>query len=111
MGARSSLKIRQVQIKPILFLSSIPFYLSDLWILLFFSTKKQLLKRLPDPDRMFKQPIPQTLKAGDLRSRVSRCVVCMRTPHPRMAPLGGGGSGGAEEGSGRPQPQRQRYRG
>ncbi len=75
-----------------------------------YCTKKQLLKRLPDPDRMFKQPIPQTLKAGDLRSRVSRCVVCMRTPHPRMAPLGGGGSG-AEEGSGRPQPQRLRYRG
>ncbi len=72
--------------------------------------KKQLLKRLPDTDRMFKQPIPQTLKAGDLRSRVSRCVVCMRTPHPRMAPLGGGSSG-AEEGSGRPQPQRLRYRG
>jgi hypothetical protein len=69
------------------------------------------MKRLPDPDRMFKQPIPQTLKAGDLRSRVSRCVVCMRTPHPRMAPLGGGGGSSVEEGSGRPQPQRQRYRG
>jgi hypothetical protein len=110
MGARSSLKIRQVQIKPVLFLSD-SFFISAIWIRLFFCTKKKLLKRLPDPDRMFKQPIPQTLKAGDLRSRVSRCVVCMRTPHPRMAPLGGGGGSGAEEGSGRPQPQRLRYRG
>jgi len=58
---------------------------------------------------MFKQPIPQTLKAGDLRSRVSRCVVCMRTPHPRMVPLGGANN---VEGSGQaPPPQRLRFRG
>lgn len=33
---------------------------------------------------MFKKPVPQTLKAGDLRSRISRCTVCMRRPHPRL---------------------------
>jgi hypothetical protein len=39
---------------------------------------------------MFKKPVPQTLKAGDQRSRISRCVVCMRRPPARMLPLGGG---------------------
>jgi collagen type IV alpha len=37
-----------------------------------------------DDSRMFRKPVSQTLKAGDLRSRISRCVVCMRRPHPRM---------------------------
>jgi len=40
-----------------------------------------------EKDKMFKKPVPQTLKAGDLRSRISRCVVCMRKPPPRMLPL------------------------
>merc|ERR1712123_163876 len=40
-----------------------------------------------EKDRMFKKPVPQTLKAGDLRSRISRCVVCMRKPPARMLPL------------------------
>ena len=39
-------------------------------------------------DRMFKKPVQATMKAGSLRSRVSRCVVCMRRPPPRMLPLG-----------------------
>ena len=42
-----------------------------------------------DRDRMFKKPVPQTLKAGDLRSRISRCVVCMRRPPEAMLALGG----------------------
>lgn len=41
-----------------------------------------------DSDRMFKKPVQATMKAGNLRSRVSRCVVCMRRPPPRMLPLG-----------------------
>jgi len=46
-----------------------------------------------DEDRMFSKPVPQTLKAGDLRSRISRCTVCMRKPHPRQEILGGQGQG------------------
>jgi hypothetical protein len=55
---------------------------------------------------MFKQPVQQTLKAGDVRSRVSRCVVCMRAPHPRMEPLGGG-----DRSAQLPPQQQLRYRG
>ena len=35
----------------------------------------------------FRRPVPQTLKAGDQRSRISRCSVCMRKPPERMLPL------------------------
>ena len=38
-------------------------------------------------NKMFKKPVPQTLKAGDIKSRIGRCVVCMRNPPPRMLPL------------------------
>ena len=38
-------------------------------------------------DKMFKKPVPQTLKAGDIKSRISRCIVCMRRPPSRMLPL------------------------
>ena len=31
-------------------------------------------------DKMFKTPEPQTLKVGDLKSKVSRCQVCRRKP-------------------------------
>ncbi len=62
--------------------------------------------RVTEPDRMFKQPVQQTLKAGDVRSRVSRCVVCMRAPHPRMEPLGGG-----DRSAQLPPQQQLRYRG
>ena len=40
-----------------------------------------------DRDNMFKRPVPQTLKRGDLKSRISRCVVCMRRPPERMLAL------------------------
>ena len=35
----------------------------------------------------FRRPVPQTLKAGDQRSRISRCTVCMRKPPDRMLPI------------------------
>merc|ERR1712078_802829 len=35
----------------------------------------------------FRRPVPQTLKAGDQKSRISRCTVCMRRPPDRMLPL------------------------
>ena len=37
-----------------------------------------------EEERQFAKPIPQTLKAGDLTSRISRCAVCQRrfTPPP-----------------------------
>ena len=38
-------------------------------------------------DDQFRRPVPQTLKAGDQRSKISRCVVCMRQPPERMLPL------------------------
>lgn len=41
-----------------------------------------------EKDKMFKKPQPQTLKAGDVKTRIGRCVVCMRKPPPRMVPLG-----------------------
>ena len=37
--------------------------------------------------KMFQKPVPQTLKAGDIKSRIGRCVVCMRNPPRRMLPL------------------------
>ena len=39
------------------------------------------------PDAQFERPVQATLKAGDVRSRIGRCVVCMRTPPDRMAPM------------------------
>ena len=50
-----------------------------------------------EQSQQFKKPIQQTLKAGVLTSRVSRCVVCMRqktngngfpTPPPEYAYAG-----------------------
>ena len=38
-------------------------------------------------DDQFRRPVPQTLKAGDQRSRISRCTVCMRKPPDRILPL------------------------
>ena len=40
-----------------------------------------------EEDDQFRKPVPQTLKAGDKRSRISRCTVCMRRPPDRMLPL------------------------
>jgi len=40
-----------------------------------------------DEDQQFTKPIPQTLKAGDQRRKISRCVVCMRNPPQRMLPV------------------------
>ncbi|QQP53350.1 Uncharacterized protein FKW44_005806, partial [Caligus rogercresseyi] len=40
-----------------------------------------------EPEQQFVKPMPETLKAGNLKSRVGRCAVCMRNPPPRMAPL------------------------
>ncbi|MCL4130385.1 UNVERIFIED_CONTAM: hypothetical protein GTU68_037847, partial [Idotea baltica] len=45
----------------------------------------------------FKKPEPQTLKAGDLTSRVSRCTVCMRGK--KRQPNAGAGYGGGAYGS------------
>ncbi|UYV71294.1 COL4A1 [Cordylochernes scorpioides] len=42
----------------------------------------------------FSQPIPETLKGGDLRTRISRCQVCMRRPSPHPRSRWGGGGGG-----------------
>ena len=40
-----------------------------------------------DMDKQFQKPVPQTLKAGDVKTRIGRCVVCLRKPPPRMLPL------------------------
>ena len=40
-----------------------------------------------DEDQQFTKPIPQTLKSGNQRQKISRCAVCMRNPPPRMLPL------------------------
>ena len=40
-----------------------------------------------EEDDQFRRPVAQTLKAGDQRSRISRCTVCMRQPPDRMLPL------------------------
>jgi integrin beta 8 len=53
----------------------------------YFTTAYSYWMATIDRDRMFKRPVPQTLKRGDLRSRISRCVVCMRQPPERMLPL------------------------
>lgn len=42
-----------------------------------------------EEDRQFAKPLPQTLKAGDLTSRISRCAVCQRkypVPNSRALP-------------------------
>ncbi len=41
-----------------------------------------------DEAAQFSKPLPATLKAGDQRSRISRCVVCMRRPPSNMLPIG-----------------------
>uniref|UniRef100_A0A8C6JWI0 Uncharacterized protein n=1 Tax=Melopsittacus undulatus TaxID=13146 RepID=A0A8C6JWI0_MELUD len=33
-----------------------------------------------NPSRMFRKPLPQTLKAGELENIISRCQVCMKRP-------------------------------
>ncbi|POI26111.1 hypothetical protein CIB84_010142 [Bambusicola thoracicus] len=33
-----------------------------------------------NPRRMFRKPMPQTLKAGELENIISRCQVCMKRP-------------------------------
>ena len=40
-----------------------------------------------DPAAEFERPVQATLKAGDVRSRIGRCTVCMRVPPDRMAPM------------------------
>ena len=40
-----------------------------------------------DPEAQFERPVQATLKAGDVRSRIGRCVVCMRKPPDRIAPM------------------------
>ena len=35
----------------------------------------------------FRRPVPQTLKAGDQRPRISHCSLCMRKPPERMLHL------------------------
>ena len=52
----------------------------SIWLLMW-------MYRPTEKDKMFSKPVPQTLKAGSLRSRISRCVVCMRRPPVRMLPL------------------------
>lgn len=36
-----------------------------------------------DPERMFRKPIPSTVKAGELEKIISRCQVCMKRRHWR----------------------------
>lgn len=44
-----------------------------------------------EEERQFSKPVPQTLKAGDLTSRISRCAVCQRKfnqiPNSRASPV------------------------
>lgn len=50
-------------------------------------------------EQQFRKPQQQTLKAGDLKSRVSRCNTCMRK---RIGGSGGGGGGIGGGGDGFP---------
>lgn len=45
------------------------------------------------PQNQFRQPISETLKAGTLRQRVSRCQVCMRGDFDANSNAGGAGRG------------------
>lgn len=44
----------------------------------FYSNKYSFWLTTIDQNSQFSSPIPQTLKAGNLRTRVSRCQVCIK---------------------------------
>jgi len=46
----------------------------------YYATQHAFWLAVIDQDKMFKKPFSETLKAGGLRQRVSRCQVCRKSP-------------------------------
>ncbi len=51
----------------------------------YYSTAYSFWLATVEQHNQFRTPDSQTLKAGDLRSKISRCQVCIRRPTPRTA--------------------------